>query len=63
MLKQPNFFSLTSPNNKMSDTTSKKKHKQKKTKKGTYIHRNTGRDTATASANYCWPKTLIAKKN
>ena len=24
MLKQPNFFSLTSPNNKMSDTTSNK---------------------------------------
>ena len=62
MLKQPNFFSLTSPNNKMSDTTSKKTQ-TKKTKKGTYIHRNTGRDTATASANYCRPKTLIAKKN
>ena len=31
-------------------------------KKCTYIHRSTGGDTATASANYCGPKTQIAKK-
>ena len=46
------FFLLTSPN-KLSDTTKKK---------CTYIHRSTGGDTATASANYCGPKTQIAKK-
>ena len=31
-------------------------------KKCTYIHKSTGGDTATASANYCGPKTQIAKK-
>ena len=46
------FFLLTSPN-KLRDTTKKK---------CTYIHRSTGGDTATASANYCGPKTQIAKK-
>ena len=46
------FFKLTSPN-KLRDT---------KNKKCTYIHRSTGGDTATASANYCGPKTQIAKK-
>ena len=47
------LFLLTSPN-KLSDTTKK-----------VYIYSqefSTGGDTATASANYCGPKTQIAKK-
>ena len=48
------FILLTLPNNKVSDTTKKK---------CSYIHRSTGGDTATESANYCGPKTQIAKKN
>ena len=47
------FFSLlTLPNNKISETTKKR---------GTYIHRRTDGNTATASANYRGPKTQIAK--
>ena len=39
----------------LSDTT-------EKGKKCTNSHRSTGEDTATASANYCGPKTQTAKK-
>ena len=64
MLKQPNFFFFFFAKQYDECHYIKKKTQTKKNKKkGTYIHRSKGRDTAIANANYCRPKTLIAKKN
>ena len=63
MLKQPNFFFTNFAKQYDECHYIKKKNTNKKKKKGTYIHRSKGRDTAIANANYCRPKTLVAKKN
>ena len=57
-----NSISLTSQNNKISDTTKKQQQQQQQN-----VHIITGvhagGDTATASANYCRPNTQIMTDN